>query len=147
MAESGGDFASLTLLMLATRVVSQTTFMALGQKVKARLRSELVQDVSETRWLLLEKAGMARTLSVLTQDLDTLVVFFVNLPNLLIFGAVIVGCLIYLGSLSLSVLALALAVIVCGSSGLPRRARPRDAFVALIASAGRYADSAMQKIV
>ncbi|ELQ9307640.1 cyclic peptide export ABC transporter [Serratia marcescens] len=132
----GGDFALLTLLMLAARVVSQTTFMALGQKVKARLRSELVQDVSETRWLLLEKAGMARTLSVLTQDLDTLVVFFVNLPNLLIFGAVIVGCLIYLGSLSLSVLALALAVIVCGSLGyraahgpamrLLRRSRQRE---------------------
>ncbi len=122
--------------MLAARVVSQTTFMALGQKVKARLRSELVQDVSETRWLLLEKAGMARTLSVLTQDLDTLVVFFVNLPNLLIFGAVIVGCLIYLGSLSLSVLALALAVIACGSLGyraahgpamrLLRRSRQRE---------------------
>lgn len=28
----GGDFALLTLLMLATRVVSQTTFMALGQR-------------------------------------------------------------------------------------------------------------------
>lgn len=93
--------------------------------MKARLRSELVQDVSETRWLLLEKAGMARTLSVLTQDLDTLVVFFVNLPNLLIFGAVIVGCLIYLGSLSLSVLALALAVIVCGNLGYRAAHGPR----------------------
>lgn len=29
---AGGDFALLTLLMLATRVVSQTTFMALGQR-------------------------------------------------------------------------------------------------------------------
>ncbi|HFF8942586.1 TPA: cyclic peptide export ABC transporter [Serratia marcescens] len=132
----GGDFALLTFLMLATRVVSQTTFMALGQKVKARLRSELVQDVSETRWLLLEKAGMAKTLSVLTQDLDTLVVFFVNLPNLLIFGAVIIGCLTYLATLSVSVLGLALAAIACGSLGyrvahgpamnLLRRSRQRE---------------------
>jgi putative ATP-binding cassette transporter len=37
----GIQFALLALLMLATRIVSQTTFMFLGQKVKAHLRGEL----------------------------------------------------------------------------------------------------------
>lgn len=113
----GIQFALLACLMLATRVISQTTFMYLGQKVKARLRSELTHRVSETRWLQLERSGMARTISVLTQDLDTLVVFFVNLPNLFIYSAVILGCLIYLATLSLSVLGLALLAIALGTLG------------------------------
>ncbi|MFK3706246.1 cyclic peptide export ABC transporter [Klebsiella sp. NPDC088457] len=113
----GVQFALLALLMLATRVISQTTFMYLGQKVKARLRGELTRHVSETRWLALERAGMAKTVSVLTQDLDTLVVFFVSLPNLFIYGAVIVGCLVYLATLSVGVLALALAAIALGTLG------------------------------
>ncbi len=122
--------------MLATRIVSQTTFMFLGQKVKAHLRGELTRHVSETRWLSLERAGMAKTVSVLTQDLDTLVVFFVSLPNLFIYGAVIIGCLIYLATLSASVLALALVAIALGTLGyraahgraigLLRRSRQRE---------------------
>ncbi|VTM86686.1 ABC-type siderophore export system, fused ATPase and permease components [Raoultella ornithinolytica] len=44
----GIQFALLALLMLATRIVSQTTFMFLGQKVKAHLRGELTRHVSET---------------------------------------------------------------------------------------------------
>ncbi len=115
--EAGIKFALLALLMLTTRVLSQTTFMFLGQKVKARLRSELVQRISNTPWLNMEKTGMARTLSVFTQDLDTLVVFFVSLPNLFIYGAMIAGCLIYLATLSITVFGLALAAIILGSVG------------------------------
>jgi putative ATP-binding cassette transporter len=84
----------------------------------------------------MEKTGMARTLSVFTQDLDTLVVFFVSLPNLFIYGAMIAGCLIYLGMLSMTVFALALAAIILGSVGyqiahgralgLLRRSRQRE---------------------
>ena len=132
----GIKFALLAALMLATRVISQTTFMFLGQKVKARLRGELTRHVSETRWLPLENAGMAKTVSVMTQDLDTLVVFFVSLPNLFIYGAVIVGCLIYLATLSVSVLGLALVTILLGTLGyraahgraigLLRRSRQRE---------------------
>lgn len=103
--------------MLTTRIISQTTFMALGQKEKARLRKHLVRNIGETSWLQLEKTGMAKALSALTQDLDTLVSFFVSLPNLCIYGAVIAGCLIYLGDLSLSVLLLAIVAILLGSFG------------------------------
>ena len=57
----GIQFALLALLMLATRIVSQTTFMFLGQKVKAHLRGEqagkpcgavapVVQAARPARW-------------------------------------------------------------------------------------------------
>jgi len=110
-------FVLLALLMLVTRVVAETTFMALGQGVKARLRQEIVQYTSETSWLGLEKLGMPKATAVLTQDLDTLVVFFVNLPNILIYGAIIVGCLIYLGLLSWPILLLALLALLLGILG------------------------------
>jgi ABC-type multidrug transport system fused ATPase/permease subunit len=45
---AGLHFALLALLMLTTRIISQTTFMSLGQKVKARLRNELIQRISKT---------------------------------------------------------------------------------------------------
>lgn len=138
----GIKFALVVLLMLSTRVISQTTFMYLGQRVKARLRSELVQRISETPWLRLEKTGMAKTLSVFTQDLDTLVVFFVSMPNLFIYGAVIIGCLIYLGMLSPVVLGMALAAIILGSLGY-RAAHGRA--LALLRQSRRREDTLIQQ--
>lgn len=114
---TGLKFTLLALLMLVSRVISETTFVFLGQKVKAHLRSDMIRHVSKTPWQKLQQVGMAKAISIFTQDLDTLVVFFVSLPNLFIYGAVIVGCLIYLGMLSLLVLCLAMVAILMGSLG------------------------------
>ncbi|QKJ85040.1 putative ATP-binding cassette transporter [Paramixta manurensis] len=113
----GWHFLLLALLMLSTRMIAETLFMTLGQRAKATLRNEVVERISEASYPALEKIGMSRAISVLTQDLDTIVVFFVNLPNLVIYGAVILGCLVYLGTLSWTILLLALAVIFLGSLG------------------------------
>lgn len=113
----GRTFIGLTLLMLATRVLSATAFMYLGQRAKAKLRHEVVACIGDTSIQSIESLGMARAMAVLTQDLDTIVVFFVGLPNLVMYGAVIVGCLCYLGILSWPVLLCAIAVIALGSLG------------------------------
>ncbi|WP_336708922.1 MULTISPECIES: cyclic peptide export ABC transporter [unclassified Cedecea] len=117
LADVALQFVLLAALMLGTRVLAETLFMWLGQKVKATLRKDVVDHVSETAWAQLEKTGMAKAVSILTQDLDTLVVFFVSLPGLLIYGAAIIGCLIYLGTLSWQVLLLALLVLGLGAMG------------------------------
>jgi len=114
------QFTLLAILMLSTRVLAETLFMWLGQKVKAILRKQVINHVSETAWSRLEKTGMSKAVSILTQDLDTLVVFFVSLPNLLIYGAAIAGCLIYLGTLSWQVLCLALVILGLGAMGYHR---------------------------
>ncbi|OON36988.1 cyclic peptide transporter [Izhakiella australiensis] len=113
----GGQFLLLMLAMLSGRLISQTTFMYLGQRLKATLRSQVTHNSSEAAWRDMEKTGVSRVLAVVTQDLDTLVVLFVNLPNLLIYSAVIGGSLIYLGFLSLPVLAMAIVAMLLGGLG------------------------------
>lgn len=68
--------------MLVTRAVSSTLFMKLGQNAKAALRMGAIRRIGTASYQHLEKQGAARALSVLTADLDTIVVFFVSLPNL-----------------------------------------------------------------
>ncbi len=119
------QFALLALLMLGTRTLSQSLFMAMGQRCKAELRRKLVQQVADARYADLEQHGMPRALSVLTQDLDQVVVFFIALPGFVMSLAVIVGCMGYLGYLSLTVMVIALITVLIGSlgySGVHRRA-------------------------
>lgn len=113
----GLTFAGLATAMLLTRILSQTLFMYLGQRAKAKLRSETVKRIAEASYPHIEKQGMSRPLSVLTQDLDTIVVLFVSLPNLVTYTAVIAGCLVYLGYLSVPILCFALLTIGLGSLG------------------------------
>ncbi|WP_413726215.1 cyclic peptide export ABC transporter [Sodalis sp. RH16] len=117
LALLGRTFIALTLLMLITRVLSETVFMYLGQRAKARLRNEVVACIGDAGLQSVESLGMSRAMAVLTQDLDTIVVFFVGLPNLVMYGAVIAGCLCYLGLLSWPVLLCALVTITLGSLG------------------------------
>ncbi|WP_213991295.1 hypothetical protein [Sodalis sp. dw_96] len=49
LALLGRTFIALTLLMLITRVLSETVFMYLGQRAKARLRNEVVARIGENR--------------------------------------------------------------------------------------------------
>ncbi len=117
LAELGMRFVALGLLVLVTRVVSQTLFMYLGQRTKATLRMQTVRRIASASYPHLEQCGAARPLGVLTQDLDTIVVFFISLPSIAMQGAVIAGCLVYLGMLSLPILLVALVTIGIGALG------------------------------
>ncbi|MDF7649142.1 cyclic peptide export ABC transporter [Erwiniaceae bacterium L1_54_3] len=130
------QFALLALLMLGTRTLSQSLFMSMGQRSKAELRRMLVQQVADAGYANLELHGMPRALSILTQDLDQVVVFFIALPSFVMSLAVIVGCMGYLGYLSLTVMVIALITVLVGSLGyswvhrralqLMRRSRQRE---------------------
>ena len=130
------QFALLALLMLGTRTLSQSLFMSMGQRSKAELRRMLVQQVADAGYANLELHGMPRALSILTQDLDQVVVFFIALPSFVMSLAVIVGCMGYLGYLSLAVMVIALITVLVGSLGyswvhrralqLMRRSRQRE---------------------
>ncbi|AIU28954.1 cyclic peptide export ABC transporter [Pandoraea pnomenusa] len=113
----GMQFLGLGALVLVTRAVSQTLFMSLGQRAKATLRMQVVRRIGAAPYASLERHGVARAITVLTQDLDTIVMLFVNLPALAMQGAVIAGCLIYLGYLSWQILLLAMVTIFIGAAG------------------------------
>lgn len=110
-------FVVLGLLVLSTRVLSQTLFMYLGQRTKATLRMRTIRRIAGASYAHLEQCGAARPLSVLTQDLDAIVVFFISLPSIAMQGAVIAGCLVYLGTLSWPILLFAVVTIGIGALG------------------------------
>ncbi|MEQ5838798.1 cyclic peptide export ABC transporter [Paraburkholderia acidicola] len=117
LGELGLKFLGLSVLVLLTRAVSSTLFMRLGQSAKATLRMGTIRRIGEASYQNLERQGASRALSVLTNDLDTIVIFFVSLPTLAMQGAVIVGCLAYLGYLSWQILLFAVVTVFIGSLG------------------------------
>lgn len=117
LAELGWRFLGLSIAVLVTRTLSQTLFMYLGQRAKAMLRMRTIHRIGEASFRHLEQQGASRSLAVLTQDLDTIVMFFVSMPSLTMQGAVIAGCLGYLGYLSWKILLLAAVTIAIGSIG------------------------------
>ncbi|GLU34913.1 cyclic peptide export ABC transporter [Trinickia caryophylli] len=127
LARLGWQFLAVGVVVLAMRTLAQSLFMWLGQKAKATLRMRTIRRIGEASYPHLEKQGAAKSLAVLTQDLDTIVVFFVSLPALAMQSAVIVGCLIYLGYLSWPILAVAVVSIVLGMAGF-RYAHTRAMF-------------------
>lgn len=117
LAGLGLRFLLLAVLVLAMRSVSQTLFMHLGQRTKAQLRLQTIDQIRRARYERLEQHGANRGLSILTQDLDSLVVFFVNLPIISMQGAIVVGCLSYLCYLSPQIFVAAVVAITLGAAG------------------------------
>lgn len=117
LARLGWQFVVLGALVLVTRTVSQTLFMDLGQRAKASLRMQTIRRLGDASFRHLEQQGAARSLAVLTQDLDTIVMLFVRMPALAMQSAVIVGCLAYLSVLSWQILLVAILTIGIGAAG------------------------------
>ncbi|WP_323118648.1 cyclic peptide export ABC transporter [Burkholderia alba] len=117
LARLGWQFLAVGVVVLVMRTLSQTLFMWLGQQAKATLRMRTIRRIGDASYPHLERQGSARSLAVLTQDLDAIVVFFVGLPSLAMQSAVIVGCLLYLGYLSWPILLVAIVTILLGMGG------------------------------
>jgi putative pyoverdin transport system ATP-binding/permease protein len=113
----GLQFLTLGIAVAVLRLVSQTAFMHLGQLAKATVRVHTIRHIANASYPHLERQGAARPLGILTGDLDTLVVFFLNLPTIVMQGAVISGCLAYLGWLSWQILLFALLSMGIGALG------------------------------
>jgi putative ATP-binding cassette transporter len=127
LARLGWQFLAIGLGVLAMRALAQSLFMWLGQQAKATLRMRTIRRIGDAAFAQLEKQGAAKSLAVLTQDLDTIVVFFVSMPSLAMQSAVIVGCLAYLGYMSWPILLVAIVTIVLGMAGF-RYAHSRAMF-------------------
>ncbi|MDE1182636.1 cyclic peptide export ABC transporter [Paraburkholderia sp.] len=117
LAELGWQFLLLGVVVLLTRTLSQTLFMYLGQHAKATLRMQTIRRLGDASFRHLEQQGASRSLAVLTQDLDAIVMLFVGMPALAMQSAVIVGCLVYLSFLSWKILLVAILTIGIGAAG------------------------------
>lgn len=113
----GLQFMLVGVGVLALRLLSQMLFMYLGQRAKANVRLRSIRHIANASYAHLERYGAGRPLAILTGDLDSLVVFFVSLPTILMQSTVILGCLGYLGWLSWQILLFALLAIGLGAIG------------------------------
>ncbi|QXI31538.1 cyclic peptide export ABC transporter [Pseudomonas vanderleydeniana] len=117
LGELGLHFMLVGIGVLALRLLSQTLFMYLGQRAKASVRLRTIGHIADASYAHLERYGGGRPLAVLTGDLDTLVVLFINLPTIMMQSTVIIGCLAYLGWLSWQILLFALLAVAVGAAG------------------------------
>lgn len=130
-------FALCAVIALVTRIVSGVLFARLSQDTMARLRAHLARRVGAAELRDVERIGAAPVQSVLTDDATNVSMLFFALPNLVMHGSIVFGCLGYLAWLSWPVCLLALTAIVAGSLGYhtgDRRA------IASLEAAGRAQD-------
>ena len=107
--------------LVAAKVVSQAVARLLLNRFTQRTLSDLCRDLSRkvlaTPLRHLEHAGIPRILATLTDDVAWLGWAAQNAPTLAINVALLVGCAIYLGWLSRSILLVVALVFVIGMIG------------------------------
>jgi putative ATP-binding cassette transporter len=110
-------FALCAIVALMTRVISGVLFARLSQDTMAQLREHVAQRVAAAELRDVERIGAAPVQSVLTDDATNVSMLFFALPNIVMHGSIVFGCLGYLAWLSWPVCLLALTAIVAGSLG------------------------------
>lgn len=105
-------FVGLALLDLGASLTSGLLSNHLSQRTSFDLRLRLGRKLLEVPLQKLEHLGTHRTVSVLSEDVGTIVNAFIDLPMLCTHTAVLVGCFAYLGWLSPPMFAALLAFVV-----------------------------------
>jgi putative ATP-binding cassette transporter len=104
-------FAGVCLVVLVANVSSQVILTRLGQRTVFELRMRLSRQILKVPLRHLEVVGAHRLLGALTEDVTMLTNFAAQVPVFCMCMAIIVGCLIYLASLSWGILLLVGAII------------------------------------
>jgi putative ATP-binding cassette transporter len=105
------SFALLALTALITNIFSQVLLIRLSQGTIYKLRMSLSSRILSSPLRHLEELGASRLLAALTDDVQSVSNAIFEMPLLCINIAVIVGCLIYLGWLSLTAFLVTLGFI------------------------------------
>ena len=113
----GLEFAGLAVIVLVMRWASEAMFARLSQRTLANMRIHLSGLMLDAPYRHIEVHGSARLLAVLIDDVRTVSEFFVLLPTFAMHGAVVAGCMVYLGVLSWQVLAFATVFTGLGAVG------------------------------
>ena len=110
-------FGLCAVIALVTRVITGVLFARLSQDTMAQLREHVAKRVAAAELRDVERIGAAPVQSVLTDDATNVSMLFFALPNIVMHGSIVFGCLGYLAWLSWPVCLLALTAIVVGSIG------------------------------
>jgi putative ATP-binding cassette transporter len=107
-------FATLTFIILINSIISQVLLINLSQDAVYRLRLRLSQGILSSPLRHLEELGASRLLATLTEDVATLSSTVYAIPFICVDIAIIGGCLLYLGSLSITVFVFTVGFIMMG---------------------------------
>lgn len=94
------SFCGLCVLLPFSRFSSELLLTRLGQDAMYHLRMKLCRQVLSTPLRNLEILGSARLLTTLTDDIPTIIGALNAIPVLCVNAALVLGCLIYMGTLS-----------------------------------------------
>lgn len=108
------SFVGLCLVMLISGIVSQVLLIRLAQHTVFELRTRLSRQILATPLRQLETIGAHRLLAILSEDVNVLAMTIAASPALCTNLAVLVGCLLYLGWLSGTVLMIVLLFMLLG---------------------------------
>lgn len=106
------QFFGLVALLLAVSLIAQLGLTTLGHHFVFDLRSKLIKQVLDTDIERLEAIGSGPLLASLSTDIRNVTVAFVRLPELVQGTILTAGCVVYLGWLSLPILAVTAVWIV-----------------------------------
>ncbi len=107
-------FVALCLFLPVTRFISELLLAWLSQDSLFDLRMKLSEQIIRAPLRHLEKVGVHRVMTALTDDIPAITNTLSFIPVLCINFAIAAGGLVYLGTLSLGVLLAVLAFIVVG---------------------------------
>lgn len=134
-------FAGVVLLVIMARIVAALVVTHLAERLIYELRVDLSRKILGAPLSRLQTLGAPRLLASLTEDVATVAAAMQAIPGLCISGAVVLGCLVYMGSLAWPLMFFVVAAIILGVSiflvakskaiGVLRAARERqdDIFV------------------
>ena len=107
-------FIGLCLVRLISEIASDLLLLHFAQKTVFDLRMRLSRRILATPLRQLEELGVARLLATLTEDTLDIAAAITFSPLVCIDLAIVVGCLVYMGWLSWSLLLMALGFLVLG---------------------------------
>ena len=129
--EAGADeylwiFVALAFAQFVLTIIPGVLATHLAERTGFDLRLRLCRQILGTPLRQLEEAGNHKILAALTQDIQNITIACIQVPQVCTSIGVLIGCFVYLGSLSsnmLAVLIVLLAVAVISTQLLERKAR------------------------
>jgi putative ATP-binding cassette transporter len=120
-------FLGFCLAVPVSRAVSTYVLVKLGQQAAFDLRMRLIRQILASPLRRLEELGSPRLLTVLVNDVLAVTVTLLSFPSLCLHGTLLVGSLVYLGTISWFVLLIVVGFLALGfvSYRLPMAAAKR----------------------
>jgi putative ATP-binding cassette transporter len=107
-------FIGLAFARFASGIAAEVLLIHLAQNAIVKLRIQLSRRILATSLRQLEEIDAHRLLAALVEDVSSIAVALISMPVLCINVVVLLGCLVYLGWLSWTVLLAVLYTIACG---------------------------------